>query len=375
MYKILVSGMAYDGGKSGVSVYMNKVIAELAANHQLTLVMLKKDVAVFPVRHQNLSFIAISDRLSNPLVNMIWHLLLFPLLISRGKYDFVFLPAANRRACLWYNLFTVGTVHDLSQYHIEAKYDWFRMNYIKRVLPRCVQRMQQVVAVSNSTKNDLIKYWKIKAEKITVCYNGYDNKRFMANDQVAENTTLPYGLRTKGYILYISRIEHPGKNHLNLIKAYELLSVELRNKYDLALGGSFWRGSEPVQEYAASSPAAKTIKFTGFVDNANLPALYHQAALYVFPSLFEGFGLSLVEAMACGTPIACSNNSSLGEVGGSAAVQFPPDDIPGIKRCLEQVLTDETIRNQMIAAGFEQLHKFNWAEHAGKIIEIYEKNI
>ncbi len=365
--------MAYDGGKSGISVYMNNVIAALSSQHKLTLVMLKKDIAVFPVRHHNLSFIAVSDYLGKPLINMLWHLLIFPLLMRRDRYDFAYLPAANRRACLWYRIFTIGTVHDLSQYHIEAKYDWLRMMYIKRVLPYCVRRMQQIIAVSNSTKNDLIEYWHSASEKITVCYNGYDRKRFTADDQAAKSAPLPYGLRHQGYILYISRIEHPGKNHLNLIKAYEMLPEVIRCRYDLALAGSFWPGSEPVKQYAEASLAAGTIKFTGFIDNAALPSLYHQAALYVFPSLFEGFGLSLVEAMACGTPICCSNNSSLGEVGGAAALQFSPENVTEIYQSLKIALTDESLRRDMVKTGFEQLSRFDWNEHAEKIIVLYEQ--
>lgn len=373
MYKILISGLAYDGGKSGISVYMNNMIRELARAHQVYLVMLASDIKCFPERdNPNISFIKINDLLGKPLVNMFWHLLVLPFMLMRGKYDFVFLPAANRRAFWFYPFYTIAVVHDLSQYHIPGKYDLLRMFYIKQILPFCVRRANQLVAVSNSTLDDLIKYWKISPDKIRVIYNGYDHKLYSQNS-MTETLSAPKKAVEKNYILYISRIEYPGKNHLNLIKAYEKLPDSIRNKYDLVLAGSFWPGSEPVKAYVEHSFCREAIKFPGYIDNSALPLLYRKASLYVFPSLFEGFGLSLLEAMACGIPVACSNNSSLAEVGGDAALKFDPLDVDQIADCMARALSDEGLRNSMIQAGLQRVKDFDWEKNADKVIELYEK--
>ncbi|MEI8245340.1 MAG: glycosyltransferase family 1 protein [Lentisphaerota bacterium] len=370
MYKILISGMAYDGGKSGISVYMNNMIMELAREHQVYVVMLESDIECFPAAdNPNIRFIRISNLLRKPLINMFWHLLALPLMIMRGKYDFIFLPAANRRAFLFYPFYTIAVVHDLSQYHIPGKYDLFRMLYIKRILPFCARRANQMVAVSNSTRNDLIKFWQIQPEKIRVIYNGYDHNLY----NMYEPQPVPEKVIAKDYILYISRIEHPGKNHLNLIKAYEKLPEDIRNKYDLALAGSFWQGSEPVKKYAEQSFCRDSIKFPGYIENSALPSLYRNASLYVFPSLFEGFGLSLLEAMACGIPVVCSNNSSLAEVAGEAALKFDPRSVHQIMKCMESVLGDRGLRNKMVQAGLQRVKDFDWAKNADKVIELYEK--
>jgi glycosyltransferase involved in cell wall biosynthesis len=373
MYKILISGMAYDGGKSGISVYMNNMVRELAREHQVYIVMLESDIERFPAADSsNIRFIKISDLLRNPLINMFWHLLILPFMIMRGKYDFIFLPAANRRAFLFYPFYAIAVAHDLSQYHISGKYDIFRMFYIKQILPFCVRRANQLIAVSNSTRADLIKFWKIPPEKICVIYNGYDHKLYN-NKGITEPQPNPENGIEKNYILYISRIEHPGKNHLNLIKAYEKLSEAIRNKYDLALAGSFWPGSEPVKEYAEQSFCRDSIKFPGYIDGTALPSLYRKASLYVFPSLFEGFGLSLLEAMACGIPVVCSNNSSLAEVAGKAALKFDPLDVCQIAACMERALSDEELRGKMVQAGLRRINDFDWRKNADKVIELYEK--
>jgi glycosyltransferase involved in cell wall biosynthesis len=372
MAKILVSGMAYDKGKSGISVYINNVLECLSRDHQLDVMMLEEDIAAFPVRNDNLNFIPVNSRWAKPVVNMLWHLFVLPLRIKRGKYDFIFLPAGNRRALLFNPAFTITTVHDLSQYHVPCKYDIFRMFYIKRILPYCVRHDDRIVAVSGSTRNDLVEFWRVPPEKITVNYNGYDARRFNreCDDSAVAEVKRKFAIR-RNYILYISRIEYPGKNHINLIKAYEKLPDELKEKYELVLGGSFWAGAEPVKEYAAGSPDRDSINFIGFVPNEELPALYHGASLYVFPSFFEGFGLSLVEAMACGVSVACSNNSSLGEIGGEAALQFDPDNPEEISECMSALLQDEELRDNMIEKGMRRAENFDWQKHAEKIVELY----
>jgi glycosyltransferase involved in cell wall biosynthesis len=369
MYNILISGMAYDGGKSGISVYMNNLIKELARENILHVVMLEADIKNFPaVGSENIRFIRISNWLRNPLINMLWHLLVLPFMVMGGKYDFAILPAANRRAFLCYPFYTIAVVHDLSQYHIPAKYDFLRMFYIKNILPYCVRRANQFVAVSDCTKADLVNFWKIPADKIAVIYNGYDRDRYKCDDRQYQE-----GHAGRKYILYISRIEHPGKNHLNLIKAYEKLPVGIRREYDLMLPGSFWPGSGPVRDYAAQSPCRDSIKFTGYIETRELASLYHNASLYVFPSLFEGFGLSLLEAMACGVPVICSNSSSLAEVGDDAVLKFDPLKIHEIMECMESVLSDEGLRKEMIQAGLQRVNDFDWAKNAAEVVGLYEK--
>ena len=372
MYKIFVSAMAYDSGKSGISVYMNNVLRELCKEHQLEVLALRDDIKLLP-KSENIKYLEVASFLRKPLINMLWHLFILPYSLAWKKYDFVILPAANRRLLKFYRKFTIAVIHDLSQYHVEQKYDCFRMFYCKKILPFYLKRANRVVAVSGSTANDLERFWKIPASRITVNHNGFNKDSFNSSPVDSKEILAKYDLKKK-YILYVSRIEHPGKNHLNLIKAYECLPVKLQTEYDLVLGGSFWAGSEAVKEYSEKSKVTKNIKFIGFIENEDLPPLYHAASLYVFPSLFEGFGLSLLEAMACGVPIACSATSSLGEIAADAALQFAPEEVDEISSAMQDILGNTALRKQLVESGFERLKVFDWAEHATELVELYEES-
>jgi len=372
MYKILVSAMPYDGGKSGISVYINETIAKLSKQHQLTILILESDLEVFPIKNDNITFKVFSDSLAPALKNMLWHLFVLPRKLDFNEYDFIFLPAGNRRLFYKYPIYSVVTLHDLSQYHIKGKYDMFRMFYIKKVIPFFIKRADHIMNVSRSTFDDAVKFYHIPEKIMSVNYNGYNsdvyNSEKMPNEKVLEK----YNIRGK-FILYISRIEHPGKNHLNLIKAYEKLPENMKNNFSLILGGSFWPGSEVVEEYIEQSHDRERIKCIGFVPAEDLPTLYRTADCYLFPSFFEGFGLSLLEAMACGTPVICSNASSLPEIGGEAVRLFDPNSPEEMAEQIQKVIEDPILAKEMVEKGFKRVSLFNWQIHADKIVEIYEK--
>jgi len=181
-------------------------------------------------------------------------------------------------------------------------------------------------------------------------------------------STLNFKLST---ILYISRIEHPGKNHVRLIEAYSRLPRSLAEAHPLVIAGADWKDAEVVHAAAAKSPHADLIRFTGFVANEDMPRLWEEAGFYVFPSRFEGFGLSLVEAMAKGIPCACSNNGSLGEIAADVAITFDPESVDEIADALRRLLSEpETERAARIARGLEHVKKFSWSDHAKGIAEL-----
>jgi glycosyltransferase involved in cell wall biosynthesis len=228
------------------------------------------------------------------------------------------------------------------------------------VLPWLVRGSRFVAAVSHATAADLERYWHVPHEKIHVAYNGLSLPETHRTGWLAAHPRL----RAGHYVFYVSRLEHPGKNHVRLIQAYEGLPEGLQHDYPLVLAGADWPGSEIIHETAEKSPAKDDIVFCGFVDSADMKEAYENAACYVFPSLFEGFGLSLIEAMHYGVPCGCSNTSSLGEIGGNASVQFDPTSVDEIRKALTTLLTDETERARRRAEGPKRAEQFNWRNHA-----------
>ena len=380
--KILVSCIPYDRGKSGISVYVRETVkALLAGGHDLALLcepgVSAADIGVPAGAVEVFNAPGWTRR---AVFSMFWHLCLLPRIIARRFRDFdaFFICAANRRVCRRYPLPTAATVHDLANFHIRGKYSRLRMFYLAHVLPGYAKRAHRLVAVSEATKSDMVKFWRCRGDDVTVLYNGLgegrDERDGRDEKDIASIPSIANIPSSRAAILYISRIEHPGKNHVRLIEAYSRLPKALAEAHPLVIAGADWKDAQVVHEAAAKSPYANLIRFTGFVANEDMPRLWEEAGFYVFPSLFEGFGLSLVEAMAKGKPCASSNNGSLGEIAGDVAVTFDPESVDSIADALERLLGEsEEERKARVARGLEWVKRFSWEDHAKGIVKLLEE--
>jgi len=376
--RLLVSCIPYDKGKSGISVYVREVVRELAAQgHELTLLCEPEARAEESLKFKVKSFNAPSWA-RRPALSMLWHLFMLPFWIRRHRREFdgFVICAANRRVCAWYPLPTTATVHDLANFHIPGKYSRLRMFYLAHMLPHYAKKAQRLVAVSEATKTDMVKFWHCREEDVTVLYNGLGKGRETRDERRDDPSRLTSRVSRQDSprsLLYISRIEHPGKNHVRLVEAYSRLPRSLAEAHPLVIAGADWKDAEVVHEAAAKSSHADLIRFTGFVANEDMPRLWEGAGFYVFPSLFEGFGLSLVEAMAKGIPCACSNNGSLGEIAADVAITFDPENVDDIASALGRLLSEpEAERAARVARGLEHAKKFSWADHAKGIVGLVD---
>ena len=170
------------------------------------------------------------------------------------------------------------------------------------------------------------------------------------------------------FLLYTSRIEHPGKNHARLIRAFADLKRRHKIPHQLVLAGSNRERAAEVHREAEQSGYAGDILFTGFVATEDLPLFYQAADIFVFPSLYEGFGLPILEAMACGTPVACSNLSSMPEVAGDAAVLFDPADESSIASALWSIITEPELHSKLAECGPRRSGQFSWSRTAAQTL-------
>ena len=380
--KLFVSCIPYDGGKSGISVYVREVVRELCRQgHELTLLVEPSggppsSAAEADAQERVPPVIHAPRWTRRPVLSMLWHLLVLPFWIRRHRKEFdgFVICAANRRVCAWYPLPTTATVHDLANFHVPGKYSRLRMFYLAHVLPHFAKKAQRLVAVSGATKADMVKFWKCREGDVTVLYNGLPGvRRLVGGDgQQAYDNKISATADAQA-ILYISRIEHPGKNHVRLIEAYGRLPRAVAEAHPLVIAGADWKDAEAVHAAAAASPHAEFIRFTGFVPEGGLEKLWGEAGFYVFPSLFEGFGLSLVEAMARGIPCACSNNGSLGEIAGDVAITFDPESAGEIADALERLVSEpEQERSARIARGRDWVKRYSWTDHAAGLVKLLE---
>jgi len=264
---------------------------------------------------------------------------------------------------------TVVTIHDLAfkffPDHFPKK-DLRRLNFFTDF---AVAHTDRIIAISNSTKKDLLKiYPKISADKIKVIYHGYDKDLFHENisrEQILKINT-KYKIQNTRYIIFVGTIQ-PRKNIEGLLEAFEMLKCSEKHK-DLGLviaGCSGWL-AENIVEKIKNTPGAI---MTGNFETKDLPALIAGAEIFVLPSLYEGFGLPVLEAMACGTPVAAADNSSLSEIAADAGLLFDPYSSEKMADALLEILENEKMRDNLREKGFERAKKFSWEKSARETLE------
>jgi glycosyltransferase involved in cell wall biosynthesis len=372
--KIGITTFGADGGVSGISQYAMQLLREfeeIAGDHEIEVVMYEDEQAVFlPDPNSPLRGVPMSTRLRNPLVSIAWHQLVLPWFCKQRGYDVLFLPAANRRLPIWAPCPTVGTVHDFSSLHVDGKYDAARMFYIKQVLPLLARRLTTAVTVSEASRKDVVDYAGVPAEDCVVTSLAADTDVYYPRDRVRARAHIAeqYGIEGP-YLLYVSRIEHPGKNHARLIRAFDRLKDAVDIPHSLVICGSDRERAEEVHAVADQMRHKDAIHFTGFAASEDLPWFYAASDAVVFPSLYEGFGLPVLEAMACGIPVAASDLSSLPEVVGSAGLLFDPYDEESIAQAMRALVESEELRADLSRRGIERASKFDWRQTASQTLD------
>jgi len=261
---------------------------------------------------------------------------------------------------------TLLTVHDLSFVRVPEAASPALKAYLDAVVPRSVRRADHVLADSQATKDDLIALYNTPAEKITVLLSGVD-ARFKRTETPAIRAK--YQIPDRPYMLSVGTVQ-PRKNYIRLITALATLRAAGHDVGLVIVGGKGWL-EDPIYEAIRSTGMTDFVHMTGFADDADLPALYSQALITALPSLYEGFGIPVLESMACGTPVLTSNVSSLPEVAGDAAIMVAPSDQDAITEALERMITDADLRADLARRGLERAQMFTWAAAARQLAGVY----
>ncbi len=264
----------------------------------------------------------------------------------------------------------ITTIHDFS-FHLHPKWhpremiDYFHDNFYKNI-----QKSDWLITGSEFSKNEIVEYLGFDRKKITVIYHGVDTNLYKYYDESFLQGTKKKLHLKENFILFVGSIE-PRKNLLNLLKAYRLLSNDIKEKYSLVLVGfKGWKNSEVMKEIEKEK---KHVRYLGYLNDDELAHVYNLATLFVYPSLYEGFGIPPLEAMASGTATIVSNVASLPEVCGDASLYIDPNDIEDIAKKIDMLLLDNDLQNKLIQKGIERVKKFTWEKSALKHKEVFEK--
>ena len=273
----------------------------------------------------------------------------------------------------------VVTVHDLLDYMYRARTSNGMRRSIHAYMTRQVMHhAARVFAVSNFTKRDVARYFNVPPEKIEVVYNALDETFLRGHSTPAEQAMIRGRYQVDApFLLYTGRIS-PHKNVARIIEAFSALKGELAKEgaypdLKLIIIGDEVSKNPDIRRAVIRSGMQHEVRFLGYVSIDVLRIFFDMAKVFVFPSLYEGFGLPPLEAMAHGTPVVASNTSSLPEVVGNAAVMVNPENVFEISRALQRVLTDQPLRERLKAAGLEQTQRFSWETSVRRMIEVYEQ--
>lgn len=264
----------------------------------------------------------------------------------------------------------VVTVYDLTFLRYPERLSRARRLYLQAFSEKSCRMARRIIAISHSTKNDLVELLRLPADKIDVTQLGYDRDRFRpASDEDIAAFKAAHNLPER-FWLSLGTLE-PRKNLLTLIEAYAQLPPDDRLPLVLA-GGKGW-DYEPIFEAIDKHDLTDSISTPGFIPSEDIALWYNSAEVFVYPSVFEGFGLPVLEAMACGTPVITSNVSSLPEVAEGAGMTLPPHEVDAWVAALHQARDDAAWRTTASEAGLRKAASFTWEETAKRTIESYER--
>lgn len=362
-------------GRSGVAQYVFALLRAFLAQtsgHRFTLFVLEEDRPLFEFAAGRMDIVGVPERYRAPVADIVWHQTQLPALVARLGLDVLHVPSYRRM--LWRApCARVTTIHDLAAFHVAGKYDWSRMFYGRVVAKRLARRQEGIIAVSRTTARDLDHFFQLDPRRVTVVANGLDHTRFQpAPPAVASAWARAQGVE-RPFFLYVSRLEHPGKNHVRLIEAFNRFKSRTGSDWQLVLGGSDWHGAEVIHRSVDNSPYAADIRRLGFVKDADLPRWYQAAGAFVYPSLFEGFGFPPLEAMACGCPVLSSPRGALAETVGEAAAIVDPEDIEGMESELTRLATDGAWRATLRAVGLKHAASYHWDKTASATLAAYTR--
>ena len=307
---------------------------------------------------------------TNQILKMVWQHFYLPRRLKDLKIDIFHEPtfiAPYFKQCP-----AVVTIHDLSYKFLPDCYTFRNRLYLELLMKRSINTSDKIIVISEHTKKDVLRNFNVNEQKVEVIPLSVDESFYPVTDRKEEQAAFvksKYGI-TQKFILTVSLIS-PRKNLVNLIRAFAKLKKKKASLHQLVIVGEKGWLYKEIFEEAAACGYEKDIIFCDFVPHDDLVKLYNAAEVFVYPSLYEGFGLPLLESMACGCPVVASNSSSIPEVCAEAAIFIDPYDPSGFADAIWRVLTDVPLKKSLIERGKIRAKFFSWRRTAEDTVRVY----
>jgi glycosyltransferase involved in cell wall biosynthesis len=366
-----IDTFACDGGKSGVGMYLTQILKRIPpSGDHFELFGWEFDRFAYSEDAPNLEFIP-QCSVSGKTANSLWHLYRYPKFARQRSYGACFFPAAHLRPPYESPCPTIGVVHDMAAYWGTRRTRVHLGAVLRTVFPNSLRRLDRIIAVSEWVKKELVERARVKESRIEVVPNGIDHAAFYPRPRNEESVVLiqPFSFR-RPYILCVSRIDFPVKNHVRLIKAFGIFKERTKYPHRLVLAGADSNNAGVVKKAAGASPWRNDIFFTGHFPRQSLPELYSGSDFVVLPSMYEGFGMGALEAMASGVPVACARAASLPETAEHAALYFDPMDSEDMADRMVSLATDRELYKECRRLGLERVQAFSWDHCARRTLQI-----
>ena len=346
---------------SGIGTYLRNIIPFLIEKYNIVLLGNKKELALFENQQKN-NIIPFSAKIYS-----IREQLLLPFVIP--KCHIFWSPHINTPIFPTKADKYITTIHDVNHLAFEGDLNFFKKLYAKILYLNAINKSDKVITVSNFSKNEIIRFLNPKKGTIEVIYGGV-NEKFYDENVVKQTFDLP-----KKYILFVGNVK-PHKNLITLFKSYLQLPEGLKEEYSLVILGKkdgFITPDKNVFKFIEANNLSEKVFFTGFIEDKYVPDIYRKATLFVFPSLYEGFGLPILEAMATKTVVLSSSYASLPEVGKDCVLYFNPKDEKQLTNEIIKILADKNLREAYIQKGFDHSKQFSWKITAEKHVNLFEE--
>lgn len=363
MMKFGIDTFGGDHARSGIGSYLHSFAANIPDLDDIEFELFGSELDKYTyTSEKDISYKAVYIPDSS-LAEKAWHYTSVNKFARQAGYDCVLYPAAERVLPLSFKVPGVAAINSIMSTHLRERKDAL-------LVKQALSSVNHIIAASQYIRMDLIKNG-VNPSKISVIHNGIDSKLFHPNLRTDEETVniKPFAIK-RPYFIYGSRLSGPEKKHIELIKAFSLFKEKTNLPHRLVLAGNDEAYSEAVHKAAFDSKATQDIFLTGYFPHESFPKLYAGAEACLFPSVNEGVGLPVLEAMAIGIPVACSKGGALPEMGGEAAYYFDADNIEEIALAMEKIVTDTALREKMISAGLERAKQFSWENTVKRTTEI-----